>query len=416
MVEPIERLRVAYYFAYPDSMAGASRSLFELLVHLPFTVKPIVVVTAPGKVSQHCENLGIECHVLVPGAGLMVFGKKALVWSSARRLKTALWEALPYTVQLVQFLRKRRIGLVHANDPRGALLVGPAARWARLPMVSHLRGRKAYGGLYWRAFETLSHRIITVCDATAEDVSSTHRHKTVTVYNGTRDLLAESPVNSAPAVRLAWLDQVRAKGGLVVACFASVTPFKGYHHWLQAIAQLNERIKQPVVYLGIGAVPQAAESYESWLRCQVQHWGINNFTFAGFQENPFEFYRRADITVLPSVASEILNMGEVNVDVQGNEGFPRTHLEAASMGIPVVGTRIGGVSELVEDEVTGLLVPAGDPNSLADALQRLLENRTQRKLMGQAARQRVLAQFSVEHCVQRTLGVYASLLPGLQLE
>jgi glycosyltransferase involved in cell wall biosynthesis len=100
------------------------------------------------------------------------------------------------------------------------------------------------------------------------------------------------------------------------------------------------------------------------------------------------------------------------IDVRGNEGFPRTHLEAMSFGLPIVGTDIAGVREQVEHGTNGLVVPPSDPAALADALEQLITAPDLRKRMGRAGRQRVEERFSTQACVRGAMNVYSSLLPA----
>jgi glycosyltransferase involved in cell wall biosynthesis len=404
------RVRVAYYFAYPNTLAGAARSCFELITHLPPAVQPVVIVPSDGRVAARCRDQGIECHIVSAGPALMTFGKGALAWSPLRRVWVSCRELAPYTARLAFELRRRRVDIVHANDSRGALLIGPAARLLRLPLVSHVRGRKAYSGVYWRAFEALSTRIITVCEALQADISPGARCKASTVYNGTEDL-RRSRLHALSSPRpLRWLEHLRAQGHLVVSCFASVIPFKGYHHLIDAIALLARTRSPKAIFLGIGEVPESAREYERFLYERMRSLGVDNLTLAGWQDDPLAFYSHTDIAVLPSVAQETLQLGDRVLQVEGNEGFPRTHLEAMSLGLPVVGTDIAGVREQVLDGVTGLVVPPGRPDALAGALARLLADAGLRQRMGAAGRQRVLERFSTERCVQGTLAVYRSLV------
>jgi glycosyltransferase involved in cell wall biosynthesis len=275
--------------------------------------------------------------------------------------------------------------------------------------VTHVRGRKAYSGIYWRAFEELSTRIITVCQALQQDISPRARAKAVTVYNGTGDL-RQTRLHALSSPRpLEWLSRLRAQGYVVVSCFASVTPFKGYHHLLDAIALLARAGGSKAIFLGVGEVSESSSDYEQFLYEKMRALGIDNFTLAGWQDDPLAFYAHTDVAVLPSVARETLHMGDRIVQVEGNEGFPRTHLEAMSLGLPVVGTDIAGVGEQVLHGVTGLLVPPGHPEALADAIGRLMADPALRMRMGAAGRQRVLENFSTERCVQGTLDVYRSL-------
>ncbi|MBK9713250.1 MAG: glycosyltransferase family 4 protein [Kouleothrix sp.] len=105
-------------------------------------------------------------------------------------------------------------------------------------------------------------------------------------------------------------------------------------------------------------------------------------------------YRRAAICVMPS----------------GWENFPYGLLEAMSCGTPVVATRAGGLPELVEHGVTGLLVEPGDSLGLADALCDLLEHAGRREELGRNARTQVEASLSVERVVPRMIDVYQAAL------
>lgn len=84
------------------------------------------------------------------------------------------------------------------------------------------------------------------------------------------------------------------------------------------------------------------------------------------------------------------------------EGSPNVIIEAMATGLPVVATRVDGVPELVEEGKTGILVKAGDPQRLADALISLLTNETLRRSMGFKARERVLAHHVMDNMIQKT--------------
>jgi glycosyltransferase involved in cell wall biosynthesis len=404
-------MRIAYYIAYPDSLAGASRSLLELVTHLPSDVQPLVIVPEEGRVADACRGHGLDCTVVRPGAGLMTFGRAALNWSRWQRAQVVCKELVPYTLALARELCREAIDLLHVNCQRGALLAGPAGRLLGLPVVGHLRGAQPALGVYGRAFELLCSRIITVCDAIQADLSRSGRAKAVTVYNGTRDLLALRRAAPPVATRLRWLAAERARGRLVVGCFASLTPFKGQHHLLEAVAELNRRgLRERALFLCLGKVLEADREYEAWLFQRLQELAIDNVTFAGWVDDPFEFYAQTDITVLPSVDKETLRLGSGVVQVAGTEGFPRTHLEAMAMGLPVVATNIAGVPEQVLDGVTGFVVPPRSPSALADALARLFADAELRARMGQAGHARIKQLFTIERCVEGTLAVYRSLL------
>lgn len=92
------------------------------------------------------------------------------------------------------------------------------------------------------------------------------------------------------------------------------------------------------------------------------------------------------------------------------EGVPISILEAMAAGLPVVATAVGGVPSIVTDGETGLLVPPGNPPELARAIETLAGEPTTRATLGEAGRQRVLREHTVDHLVARVEAVYAELL------
>ncbi len=105
-------------------------------------------------------------------------------------------------------------------------------------------------------------------------------------------------------------------------------------------------------------------------------------------------YRATDISVLPSFM----------------EATSITGLESMATALPLVGTNVGGIPELIRSDETGLLVPPGNPIALANALRSLLVDRDMRLRMGQAGRQRAVDHFSWDSIAAQTAEIYARYL------
>ena len=111
-------------------------------------------------------------------------------------------------------------------------------------------------------------------------------------------------------------------------------------------------------------------------------------------QNLADLYRRASVFVMPSYY----------------ETFGISVIEAMAFGLPVVATNAGGLPEVVEDGVTGILVPPGDSEALGEALLRLLLDPDLRARMGEAGRERVRSEYTVDRIVLQTLDVYQSII------
>lgn len=110
-----------------------------------------------------------------------------------------------------------------------------------------------------------------------------------------------------------------------------------------------------------------------------------------------EYMRSHDMLVVPSVV-------HTNGD---RDGIPNVIMEALSCRMPVVATDVCGIREVVEDGVTGLLVPQRDPAALADAVRRMLSDRQAAQRMAEAGRERVLRMFDSETTIRQLAELYA---------
>jgi glycosyltransferase involved in cell wall biosynthesis len=177
-----------------------------------------------------------------------------------------------------------------------------------------------------------------------------------------------------------------------VGTASQLIPRKGYSTLLQAasrVLQIHPNVKFVIVGSG-------EEKYSQSLYNLSKKLGIiENIIFTGYREDISQIMNILDIVVLPSTHPE---------------GFSRLLLEAMASSKPVVASRIGGNPEAVEDGRTGLIVPPGDVDSLAKAIQHLVQNRELRQSMGQAGRQRVKERFSIEINVNKIESIYEELL------
>jgi glycosyltransferase involved in cell wall biosynthesis len=121
----------------------------------------------------------------------------------------------------------------------------------------------------------------------------------------------------------------------------------------------------------------------------------------GYERDKVKIFSELDICVVPSCFGD---------------PFPTVAMEAGVYGLPVVATRCGGLPEIIEDGVTGLLVDPEQPDQLANKIEWLIQNPEAARAMGMAARDRVFNQFTVEKMVEQFESLFREHLsnaPGL---
>ena len=196
--------------------------------------------------------------------------------------------------------------------------MGPVAQpYLSRPLVAHMRGERSFDGPAWEAYERLPHRIVTVSRSIQDRLGATGRRKAVAIYNGTRDVAGQR----TPRPRPPKTARRSREGELTVAAFASVVPFKGCHHLMDALALLNARgWRDRLTVLWIGDAPPEHRRYQDWLERKRLALGLDNFRLLGWQPNPFPYYRSVNLTVLPSVSEEQLQLDDGSIEVRGARG------------------------------------------------------------------------------------------------
>lgn len=169
---------------------------------------------------------------------------------------------------------------------------------------------------------------------------------------------------------------------------------KGVDDLIKAIDGIND---DEVKALIVGTGPESDRLRELVRQLHLE----NRVIFTGKVDSVYPYYPLADVFCMPS--KYFKEKGDV-------EGLGLVSLEAQSYGIPVLGTRSGGVPETLIETVTGFLVEEGDSEGMIDAILSLKENETQRKEMGENAKAFVRKKFSWERCIEEHLAYYNSHL------
>jgi len=178
----------------------------------------------------------------------------------------------------------------------------------------------------------------------------------------------------------------------VLGVLARLVEDKGHTYLFQALEKVRARHPSALLLVaGLGPL-------ESRLRAEAERRGLGAAVrFLGFRDDPAEITALLDVAILPSV---------------GCDASSASIKEAMAMARPVVATDVGGAREILDDGVTGLVVPPADPSALAAAILSLVEEATRAREMGARARASVTSRFGAHLLAGSELAVYERLLAG----
>ena len=352
----------------------------------------VTAISAPGSYVADLEAQGI----------------RHLAWRNATRSWAPGSDLHAYR-ELRQLLRRERFDIVHTHTPKAALLGRVTARRARVPAVVNtvhgywaspdhpLRRRMPVLSLEWLGARFSDLELFQ----SAEDLAWARRRRIVRrdqgvwLGNGT-DLAVYRP-SAVPPERAAELraELGISEGDLIVGTVGRMVAEKGYREFFHA-ARMVRSAHPHVRFLAVGE-PDASK--DDAIRPDEMEAASRDVIFTGW---------RTDVR-------DLLGIMDVFVLASWREGMPRSAIEAAAMGLPLVLTDIRGSREVAEDGRQGLFVPIQDPAALADAIQRLVGDDELRGRMGDEARRRAEQMFDERRVVALVLDLYRQLLGRLSV-
>lgn len=369
------------YVITKSNWGGAQRYVYELAVEAHrrgYLVS--VAVGAPGELVERLHEAGIATH-LIPG-----LSRDVRLGADLRAL-----------VGLAALIHRRRPAIVHANSSKAGFIAVLAARAMRVPHIIFTAHGWAWNELRpaWqqRAFKLLhlatvllSHTTIAVSHAIFKDASwmPVPRRRWVVIHHGVSPLPLVPRAEARRAMSEAVATPIPANA-LWVGAVAELHPTKGLDVLIRAFSLAEGSLAQAVLVLvGAGQDKGRLTALAHMLRIE------DRVFFAGHIRDAARLLPALDLFVLPS----------------HSEALGYALLEAGQAKLPVVASDVGGIPEIVEDGVTGVLVSAGDDRELSHALVSMMEHDEKRAQYAQNLYDRVLSDFSTEQMFAKTFAVY----------
>ena len=386
----MQRKKILYIIT-KGNWGGAQRYVFDLAVNLP-----------PGEFETvvACNGAGIFAEKL------RVFGIRTVFLPSLQR-EISLGKEIKALYELVRLLTRERPAIVHLNSSKAAGLGALASRLFSvfsflMPSAYRLAPKIIFTVHGWPFNEPLpfleraaifflswftallSHEVIVICRA---DLYSAQRlwfirKKTRLIHNG----IVPFATMERGAGRTILAPDAPPEAALIVT-IAELTKNKGLTHALRAVSELSRERDLPLFqYIIIGEGEQRVE-----LEKMILEKNLSGFVrLAGFILNAQTLLSGADIFLLPSL----------------KEGLPYVLLEAGATGVSVVATNVGGVSDIISDRESGMLILPKREKEIADALRFLLINHRKRDAFGAALKEKVLRESGFEKMLADTMAAY----------
>ncbi len=330
-----------------------------------------VVVSAGGVLVKELESYGV-IHYQLP------VHKKSPI---------AILRNIPY---LRKIIIREEINIVHARSRVPAWTAFFARMRTRAVFIT-----TCHGYYSWHFFSEVmgwGKRVIVLSNAIA-------RHM-IDDFGVEHDRIRLVP-RSVDLERFKYREpQGKIKEEFNVGIIGRITPLKGHLDFIKAMAKVS-RVVPRLKILIVGDAPASKQAHKEEVQLLVKRLGLWNCTeFLGIQRDIPEILSHLDLLVLATVT---------------HEAFGRVIIEAQAAGVPVVATEIGGIVDIIEDNINGLLVPPADPQGLAAAVVKIFKDRELARNLARNAIKKIRRDYTLERMAQSTIDVYNDALGNLKI-
>lgn len=355
--------------------------------------------------AQHLRNLGYDVLLVSPSGPyaekLIDAGFRWVDVPMQRKSINPLRE-INLIRWLIQFLKREQVDLIHGLTIKCALYGSIAGYLAnRIPSVNAVTGM----GYVYTSDDLLAKLLRPLVTRLMKKYFSRGSTKLIVQNSADFDLftqqiqLQDDQVSLIPGSGVNCSKfQVRESSSInqspKVLLATRLLVDKGIHEYLMA-AKLLKSQGHSIEFLLAGDVDEGNPN--SVARSLIdEHHEQGVIQWLGHQEDMPTLLQSVDLVVLPSY----------------REGLPKILIEAAACGLPIVTTDVPGCRDVVEHELSGLLVPCKNSEALADAILKLCQDPSLASSFGKAARNRALTEFEEGLIVDQTIAVYRSLIPN----
>ena len=370
----MDATKIRYIINTGSVVGGCENRLIGLIKNLDRNLYgPIVVCPESGEYTDKLKRADIPVYVSpMPGwrKGRSYFSRR----SSANRL--------------AKLASDHHINLIHTSNLWSNYYGWRVKQLLEIPAVTHVRDILKPERMSKYLFDKFD-RVIAISERTKKPLAmgGIPSEKIEVIYNGVdlsrfgRNLIQDSTLRQEYPLR-------RHLVGLV----GRIEPFKRQREFMHIIAEVLKSY-QNVSFLIIGEPASKHSGYLREVQKSIENYGIiENVVFTGYRRDMPKVLASLDILVTLSAGGVVM--------------------EAMATGLPVIGTDLGSASEMIDDKVTGLLLPQDDYHAVLEAILNLLEDEKTRDEMGKAGRERAEKLLDMSKNTKLVEAVYRNVLRG----
>ncbi len=341
---------------------GVETGTVDMAKYLVRNGHKAVVVSTGGQLVKSLELIGAVHYVLPVN-------------------KKSLFSMIKCVGALARVIRKEDIQIVHARSRIPAWIAYAAARLTNTVFVTTCHGYYSkhllsnvmgWGKLVIVPSQIVGRRMIDDFSVAAESIRFIPRGVDIEKFS------------FIPP-------EQKKRTEFVIAIVGRITPIKGHMQFIKAIQKVSRIIPNIKVRI-IGSAPRSKLRYKEDLQVMIKRLGLSGFVeFLGARNDIPKIFSDVNLLVMASTR---------------HEAFGRVIIEAFASGVPVVATKVGGVVDIVDDGIDGVLVPPGNPESLADGMIRILRDLEYSSLLAKNAFSKVNSKFTLEKMAEETVKVY----------
>ena len=362
-----------------SGFGGSAKYLYELLSRLDKgRFESYVIYSGDGSYLQKIKTKGIPCHQLK----LSLASPRRPIISYLYLFFWFIFSAFPNAIRIFSFIKRNKIDLIYLNNE--LLTHFPsiiAGKFSGAKIVCHNHGLRQLTFLEKR-FVPFVDLFICVSEASRAAIKDAIGGKPIKVVLNGLDI-RDYDLNAI--ILAAEIQKIKQKNK-IVGMVGRIVEWKGHENFVEAAARVL-KLNKNVFFILVGDDLNQDKVFLNRLKNRISDLGIgNNFIFTGWKEDIRPYVFGFDVYVHPSIEPE---------------PFGLTVIEAMALGKPVVASRLGALSEIIEDGKDGYLYEPKNTDHMVEKISRLLLDEQLRQTLGQHAREKVAASFTIENNVQQ---------------